>query len=183
MGLSLVTPPAATIVTLAEVKRYARILDNSFDDLLTDYIAAAQSQIETAMGRCLAPQTWKLTIDEFSDPIVLRKGPVTAVTSVKYFDTAGFQQTANPALYTLDLISDPQWIVLNANATWPDTLDAINAVEITFTAGYADVNNPAYKAAQTAIRALTLHWYESGGVGTIPDGVHSIIFPHANHGF
>lgn len=183
MGLSLVTPPSATIVTLDEVKRYARVLDTSFDALLTDYIGAAQAQIETAMGRCLAPQTWKLTIDEFTDPIVLRKGPVSAVSSVKYYDTAGQLQTASASLYSLDLISDPQWIVLNGTASWPATLDAVNAVEITFVAGYADANSPAYKAAQTATRALVLHWYENGGVGTMPEGVRALIFPYTNHGF
>lgn len=183
MGLTLVTAPVANIVTLAEVKRYARVLDNSFDDLFNDYIAAAQSQIETALGRCLAPQTWRLTIDAFTDPIALRKGPVTNVVSVRYYDPAGVLQTASPSLYTVDLVNDPQWIVLNAAASWPATLDAINAVEITFDAGFQNTDLPAYKAAQVAGRALVLHWYENGGVGTMPDGVKAILFPHVNHGF
>ncbi len=182
MGLTLITPPTAALVQLSEVKTLARILDTSFDTILTDHIAMAQAMVETKMGRSLAPQTWRLTIDQFADQIRLPRGPVSSVTSVKYYDTNGIQQTIAPSLYTVDLTSDPQWIVLNQDEDWPDTLDAVNAVEITYVAGYA-ATDPGYKAAQQAIRALALHWYENGQIGTIPPGVVSIMFPYANHGF
>lgn len=183
MGLTLITPVAGQIVTVAEVKTLARLYDTTFDDLLADHIAQAQEQVEAIMGRCLSPQTWKLTIDAFADAIRLPKGPVTSVSSVQYYDTTGTLQTVPAASYTLDLTSDPQWLMSNDDTPWPATLDAVNAVEITFSAGYSNPGDPAFKAAQRATRALALHWYENGGLGTVPPAVLSILFPFTNHGF
>lgn len=183
MGLTLITPATAQIVTLVEVQRHARQLDNQFDDLLTDHIVTAQGQVEQLLGRCLAPQVWRLTIDAFSPAIMLPKGPVTAVQSVTYLDQLGAQQTASSSLYTLDLTSDPQWLVLNAGASWPDTLEGVNAVQVDFTAGYAVATDPVFVAARAAVRALAVSWFESGEVGTVPESVRSLLFPHTRHGF
>lgn len=182
MGLTVITPATATIVTLAEAKLILRVLDASFDDLLTAHIAAAQAQVEGVMGRCLAPQTWRLTLDAFSDAIRLPKSPVTSVT-VRYYDLAGSLRTADPALYTLDLVSDPQWIVLNADESWPDTLDAVNAVQIDFDAGFPDLTSNAAIAARNAIIAMVGCWFEDGAIGTIPPGARTILFPYTDHGF
>lgn len=183
MGLTLLAAPTGQIVTVDEVKNLARLLDTTFDSLLADHIAQAQGQVEAMTGRCLSAQTWRLSLDCFSDEIRLPKGPVTSVSSVRYYDTAGNLQTLPATSYTLDLISDPQWLVRNSDASWPDTLDAINAVEITFTAGFENLTEAAYQAAQRAVRALALHWYENGRPGDIPPHVHTLLFPYINHGF
>lgn len=183
MGLTLITPAAGQIVTVAEVKTLARLFDATFDDLLADHIAQAQEQIEAITGRTLSPQVWKLTIDGFADAIRLPKGPVTSVSSVQYYDTTGALQTIPAENYTLDLTSDPQWLIANELTPWPDTLDAVNAVEITFAVGFTNHADPAYKAAQRAVRALALHWYEGGNLGQIPDGIRTIVFPFTAHGF
>lgn len=181
MGLTLVTPATASVVTLDEVKLQARELGNAYDQLLEAHIATAQAQVEQLTGRCLAPQTWKLVLDGFSAAIKLPKGPVTGVSSVQYVNALGVLATADPTLYTLDMTSDPQWIVLDSDAVWPTTLDAVNTVEITFTAGYD--GQPIPEPILAAIRALAVHWLETAAVGTVPDHVRSLLFPFTAHGF
>lgn len=183
MGLTLITPPAGQIVAVAEVKTLARLLDDTFDDLLGDHITQAQAQVEAMIGRCLSPQSWKLTLDGFNDAIRLPKGPVTSIDSVQYYDTAGTLQTVPSSNYTLDLASDPQWLISNETTPWPDTLDAVNVVQIVFQVGFNNSADPAYKAAQQAIRALALHWYDGGPLGDVPAPIKTILFPFTNHGF
>lgn len=173
MGLTLITPAAAWPVTLAEVKTYCAVEDGSFDGLLGDLIAVATGQIEEMTGLALAEQGWRLTLDQFSPAIELPKGPVIAVTSVKYIDSLGVQQTVDPGDYSLDLVSEPQWVVLNSDAIWPATLDAVNVVEISFTAGFA-APPPQLKLA---IRMLVNFWFEQRSPGEIPAGVWNLVEP------
>ena len=60
------------------------------------------------------------------------------MTSIKYLDSAGVQQTLAATEYTLDELSEPGWIVPAYNVTWPDTYATINAVEVVYVAGYAN---------------------------------------------
>jgi uncharacterized phiE125 gp8 family phage protein len=144
MGLQIVTPPAAEPVTLENAKEFLSIeaADTTFDSLIDGFIGAAREQIEAVTGRSLAAQTYVLTLDEFSDAIELPRGPVTAVEWVRFIDLDGAAQTIADSDYTVDLSSDPQWIVRNSSAQWPRTLDAINVVSIRYTAGYAALPGP-----------------------------------------
>lgn len=166
MGLTLITPATAWPVTLDQAKAHCRVESGDEDDLLTGLIAAAAGHIEDYSGRAIGSQTWELSLDQFSPAILLSKGPVSAIISVKYVDLAGVLQTASPLLYSADLISDPQWVVLNGDSSWPVTLDTVNAVTIRFTTGYAEV--PA--AIRQACLLLIGHWYanrEAVNVGNV----------------
>lgn len=155
MGLTLITPPTEYPVTRTEAKTHCRI-DGSDEDALVDgLIAAASEYVEQYTGRSLLGQTWKLTLDEFSDSILLPRGPVQSAT-VKYYDASGVEQTASTDLYTLDAASDPAWIVRNDSETWPGTLDAVNVVSVTFIAGYETVPVPI----KQAILLLVAQWYD-----------------------
>ena len=155
MGLVRLTPSASRAVSADEVKRYLGIEsdETGWDSLIADLIASAEAEVEDVIGRAVMPQTWALSLDAFADEIELPRGPVSAVTAVDYLDSAGAAQVASPTLYTLDAVSDPQWIVLNEGETWPDTLDRVNAVTITFTTGFAEVPGPIKEAIKVAIAA------------------------------
>lgn len=135
MGLSIITPPTVWPVTLEEAKAQVRVRHDDEDAYLTSLIKAATRYVERTLSLSIAAQTWKLTLDSFSDYIELPRGPVTAVTGIEYVDEAGETQTASEALYTTDLSSSRQWIVRNSDATWPDVIDGVNAVSITYAAG------------------------------------------------
>lgn len=165
MGLTLVTPAASFPVTATEAKLHCRVDGASDDDLIDGLIAAATEYVEQYTGRSIMQQTWKLSLDAFSENILLPKGPVQSVSSLKYFDREGVEQTVSSSDYTLDNASDPAWIVRNADATWPDVLDSVNAVNVTYVAGYSVTPSPI----KHAILLLIGDWYrgrENTALGT-----------------
>lgn len=174
MGLTLITPASSYPVTVAEVKRAAGLLDTTFDDLLEDYIPAAVQMVEEHIGRSISQQTWELTLDAFSDTIELSRGPVVSVTAFSYVDEGGFSLPVDPDLYTLDLVSSPQWIVLNSGSSWPDTIDAVNCVKVRYLAGYASDVPPVLRGV---ICSLVVQWFESRMVGVLPDPLRAALSP------
>lgn len=166
MGIKVITAPVLFAVTLAEAKAFLGVEDDAHDTAIQTAIEAATGTIEGHTGRSVCAQVLELWLDSFEDAMLLPRGPVSAVTSVKYSDIAGAEQTAAGSLYTADLVSDPAWVVRNSAAAWPATLDGINAVRIRYSAGYASV--PA-KIRQAAL-LLAGHWFanrEAVVTGTI----------------
>lgn len=140
MALKLITAPSTLPVSLAEAKLHLRIDAADEDALVTALISAATQGAEQETGRAIMPQTWAVTLDAFPEAIELMRTPVQSVTSVKYFDEAGVQQTLPGSLYSLDNSEDAgfAYVVPAYDTDWPDTRDQVNAVEVIYTAGYAD---------------------------------------------
>lgn len=157
MGISLVTPPTEWPVTLAEAKVQCRVTHDDEDAYLEGLIRAATTYVESTLGRTIAVRTWKLTLDEFADAIEILRGPVQSVDAVQYSDEDGLTQTASASLYSTDLVSSRQWVLLNTGESWPTTLDGVNAVSVTYTAGYEPADVPA--DIRHAILLLIGHWY------------------------
>jgi len=177
MGLTLVSPPATFPVTLAEAKAQCRVDDNSEDSLINGLIAAATDYVEQYTGRALVSQTWRLTLDEFADSIIIPKGPVLSVSSVQYYDTAGLLQTVASTTYTVDKVNDPSWVVLNSDAVWPEILDAVNSVNVNFVAGYSALPS----SIKHAILLLIGQWFDNrsgvsdNGMKETPHAVESLL--------
>lgn len=167
MGLTLITPATEYPVTLDEAKLSAKVDGTDRDSEITLLIAAATNYVEQYTGRSIMAQTWKLTLDAFSDSILLPKGPVQSVSSVQYFDANGDSQTVSASDYTLDN-SDPAWLVRNSDATWPTTLDGVNVVSVTYVTGYS--------AVPDAIRAAILIWVTAQVDGNpVPDAFDALL--------
>lgn len=156
MSLRLITAPASYPVTLEEAKLQCRVDSSDEDTLLNGLIAAATDYVELYTGRAIVSQTWELVLDDFSDAMLIPKGPVSSITSVKYFDTADVEQTISGTNYALDAVSDPAWLVKASDYTWPDVADGVNNVIIRFAAGYSSV--PA--AMKQAILLLIGQWFD-----------------------
>ena len=141
--VSIVTKPAAQPVTVSEVKSRARI-DHSDDD--TDIgvmIDEAVSKIERDNGIALMTQTWRMSMDVFPAHISLHGWPVKSVTSVKYRDVDGNEQTLSSDVYRLDTNSVPARISLKPNQSWPTPESSYGAVWVDYVLGEgsaADVN-------------------------------------------
>lgn len=137
MALKLITDAAAEPITLAEAKAHLRVEVANDDALIGALISAARKLAEHELGRSLITQTWEKSLDAFpAAEIELPRPPIAAVTSVKYVDTAGTQQTMSNTLYSLDSDSEPGWLLPAYGTDWPDTLDTPNAVRVRYTAGY-----------------------------------------------
>lgn len=169
MGLSLITAPAAEPISLAELKAQCRIDSSAEDALLGIFVQAARERAEQITGTALVSQTWDQTLDAFpAAEIELLKPPVSAITSVKYVDTSGVQQTYSSANYTLDSSTFPGWVLPAYGTEWPATRDQANAVTVRYVTGYA--NAAAVPAAIKAWCLLTAGFLYANREALVIDG-------------
>ena len=155
MALKRITPPDGYPVTLAEVKLHVHAEDFTDDDVtLLRLISEETDHLDGWWGilnKALKPQTWELTLDEFPETIQIPLGPVISVTSIKYDDVDGNEQTIGPANYVVDTVVRPGWVVPVAGFEWPELLDRINAVRVLFEAGYPDEPDTSSGAESGAV--------------------------------
>ena len=64
------------------------------------------------------------------------EAPVASITSVKYTDLAGAEQTLAGSAYALSLYGDSRRLAPTFGNTWPSTRDVPDAVRVRFVAGY-----------------------------------------------
>jgi uncharacterized phiE125 gp8 family phage protein len=171
MGLKLITAATGTPVTLDEVKTEIGIESSDWDAKLTLDIAIAASAIEEWTGRAIGAQTWEYTLPAFIDEIDLPYGPVTGITSVTYLDANRITETLGASNYIADLVSDPQRIVRDPDASWPATAKVPNAVIIRFVTGFA-TTPPLIKKA---ILATVAHWFVNRETAELPKGVMTLL--------
>lgn len=139
MTLRLAVAPADEPISLADAKLHLKLDDSTDDVLVQAFIQAARQGAEHELGRSLMPQTWELLLDAFpGGAIELAKLPIQSITSVTYADTAGITQTLPADQYALDADNGTGWLLPAYGETWPDTLDAANAVTVRFVTGYAN---------------------------------------------
>ena len=138
MTTRLITPPAVEPVTLAALKLRCRVDHDEDDSILTGHIVTARQECEQRTQRALVTQTHRQTVDRFSDAFKLDWPPLQSVTSIKYDDTDGNEQTLDSASYIVDTASEPGYVVPAVLTEWPDIIDRINAIRVTYVAGYGD---------------------------------------------
>ena len=140
MALQLITAATTYPITLAEAKLHCRVDTTDDDTLIEALITAATEMCEQHTGRALMAQTWELTLDAFPDAFELTRVPVQSITSLKYYDANGDQQTLLNTLYSLDNFDQfgYAYVVPVYAGSWPSTRDQINAVSLRYVAGYAD---------------------------------------------
>jgi uncharacterized phiE125 gp8 family phage protein len=140
-NLDRVVAPTVQPVTLDQVKNHLRITHADEDEVLTAFIAAAAAWYERLTQRALTLATYRQTFDTwpvdyrrtFGGTILLARAPVVSVTSIKFLDQAGVEQTVDPAVYRLDA-SGIQARVIPVT-TWPSHGDKPAAVRVNYTAG------------------------------------------------
>jgi uncharacterized phiE125 gp8 family phage protein len=140
---TLVTGPALSVIDVVEAKQHLRITDNQNDVAVAQFIAAATEEAEQYMGRGLLTQSWKLQLDWFPNEIPLpMAAPLQSITSVKYYDENGTQQTLATTYYGTDIVSRPGKVVLKPDQSWPGVQsDRRNGrVEIIYVVGFTDAS-------------------------------------------
>jgi uncharacterized phiE125 gp8 family phage protein len=162
MSLRLITPPATEPVSLAEAKAHLRVTGSDEDALITALIIAAREAAEHETGRALITQTWEKTLDMFPEAIELPNPPVQSVTSIKFLDENGDEQTLSSSSYTLDNASDsrPAWVTPVYGRTWPDTYAEVNAVKVRYVAGWANAAAVPQSIKQWILLNIG-HWFEN----------------------
>lgn len=187
-SFSLVTPPAAEPVLLADVKLHARIDTTADDTLVTNLMTGARQWAEHYTGRAIINQTWQMALDiwpaadqewwdgiregpisgfERTTYISLPRPPLVSVTSVQYFDNTDTPTLWPSSNYFVDTVRQPGRLALRLGATWPVPSRLSNGIVITYVAGYGSDGTNVPEPMKTAIRQLVTHWYEHRGEATI----------------
>jgi uncharacterized phiE125 gp8 family phage protein len=147
MSLTLVTAPTADPVSVFDLKTALRIDGALEDAYLLTCIRRAQAHLAERDGWtgvvCLT-STWDLRLDEFPAGRWLREcairmpvRPVQSVTSVKYINGEGVEQTLATSEYVVHLEDpSPTLIVPAYGKVWPSTRAQLNAVTVRFVAGW-----------------------------------------------
>lgn len=160
----MTTPPSVEPVSVAEAKRNCDVDSDDRDEDFARWISEARAQVEKDTRRALINQTVTLNMDQWpgGDAIVLPYPPLSSVTSVKYYDTGGTQQTWSSGNYTVDTNRTPGVIFLDTHdsVSWPSTQDRRNTIEVIYVAGYGSAASNVPDAAKNAILLLVKHRYE-----------------------
>lgn len=145
MALTLVTKPTAPPVGVLELREHLRIVDAAEDQQLGRYLEAVLGEVDGPggwFGQALLTQTWDWTLDGFPCgkdwTLYAPLPPLQSVTSIKYLDTAGVEQTLPALDYDVDAKSLPGRILPAYGKTWPSTRMVMNAVTVRLVAGYGN---------------------------------------------
>ena len=163
-------------VSVAEVKDNARI-DIADDDIwIWNAIKAATELCETFLKRCFCTTTLRLNLDEFPwFDFVLPKPNLVSVTSIKYLDTNGVQQTLSASAYSIDIRSVPGRIVPVYQTDWPAYRNFANSLEVIYVAGYGAAS-AVPNAVKGAIEFTVSNWYANReNQGMLPDVAKSLL--------
>ena len=155
------TEPTTEPLTLDEFRDALRIGTCDFDAELRELLKSCRQTVEYDSYSKFVTQTVTMYLEEFpdEDEIEFRIAPVSAVVSVKYYDTDGTLQTLPSSNYWTNLIEVPSEICIKNGYVWPLTqLDRPNAVEIALTCGYGAAS-AVDTTAQLAIKELAkMRW-------------------------
>ncbi len=163
MSIKLVTEPALEPVSLVELKDWARIDETEDDNLIKALIKSARLMSETFTRRSFINTSWRYKLDCFpyGKIIELPQSPLSSVTTLKYYDSNGTEQTFSSALYYLDKESEPGRLILSPNEVWPTIqTERLAGISVDYVAGYGATADLVPEDIKTAIKMLAAHWYD-----------------------
>lgn len=138
-SLTVVTQPAAPLVSLTEAKA-ALLVDHRADDvLITALVAAATMEAQQRAARAFVTQTLSLALDAWPDDNVIRLWwpPVQSVTHIKYYDADNALQTVATTDYVAILDVCPAIVVPAPGKSWPSSsLRDHSPIRVQYVAGY-----------------------------------------------
>jgi len=151
-------------VTSTEAKLQCRITSTDFDTLFTRLIAESTGEAESETGRALYTQTLELQLDKWPydahmpvmerSAIIVPRPPIQSITSVKYDDSDGVEQTLVSGTDYDVQIADPRTRITPCEGTtWPATASNPGCIRVRYVAGYGTetADNPDFHAIRGGI--------------------------------
>ena len=181
MPLTLNTAPTIEPVTLSEAKAHLNVDWDDDDTLISNLITQGRQYVEDVTGRALITQTWEIKFDCFKTEIKVPRPPLQSVSSITYQDESDAQQTLGASNYSVDTDSEPGRIVESPTGNYPSTYDDINAVTVTFIAGYGDAASDVPEALKQAIKLRIEEMYDmpiNSYGNALNNAVMSILLPY-----
>jgi uncharacterized phiE125 gp8 family phage protein len=183
MTYATITAPVAEPLTLAETKLHLRLDTTADDTLVTSLIVAARHHLEQVTGLCLMTQTLRLYRDDWPDDHVIQinRSPVQTIAAITIYNAAGSPVQVSLEGHVLAGKAQPARLYL---PDMPDTLRAINGIEVDFVAGFGAAATDVPDGLKRAMLMHVAMMYELRGAvpadmqpGGIPDGYARLIAP------
>jgi uncharacterized phiE125 gp8 family phage protein len=148
-------------ITVAQAKVHLNMPDavTKFDSAIENAIKSARGYIEAHTWQVLNDTTFKLYLDEFPELIEISKTPLIEVSSIEYVDSDGVTQTLSSSEYRVDLVGGR----IEPDQTFPATKSVINAVTVTFKAGYIEDSEELPSTLLSCVYLLTEHFFRYRG--------------------
>jgi uncharacterized phiE125 gp8 family phage protein len=179
--LSVVTPPASELLTLAEAKAWLRLdasVSSADDDLILDLVKAARELMQDLTGRTILRTRWLYAGPYFPYwTLQLPMPPFASLVSVGYDDADGVAGTLDADGYRLTAGTDPAALLPAYGTAWPLTQPGgLSAVRVTYDAGHADAASAPAVYRQGARLCLSA-WYEGPRAAPValPDAVRHLL--------
>lgn len=205
-GSVLVTAPGTEPVTAAELRSHLIVDSTQLPDADANaLIADARTEIENRLNLAMISQSWRLSLDYWPGgtedwwdgvreasinsiyvknsmgSVELPRSPLASVTSVTVYDEDSNSTAVTIAdTFDVDTYRTPGRITLKRGAVWPIALRANNAIQIVYSAGYANaaaVPPPMKRAVKELAAYLYSHrgdecdptdaWRKSGAESTL----------------
>ncbi len=184
-GLSVTSAAALEPVDANDVKANSVISIDDDDLWIARRITAARQLCETFIKRCFVDTTFRLTLDRFPTVFYVPRPPLISVTSIKYLDNDGTQQTWATNQYTVDTYTEPGRIGLAWNVSLPTYRMIQNSIEVIYHAGYGTTAASVPQSVRDAIVLTVSQWYENRGdegdkeLGRLPSAAKSLLRANA----
>ncbi len=183
MTHTIITPPAAEPLTLADVKTHLRLDGTAEDALLNSLIAAARQYLEATAGLALITQNLRFYLDDWPQDglIQLAIAPLQSLESVTVYDATGNPQAVALTGHVLDAAASPARLFLPMQ---PPTSRALNGIEIDVTAGFGNTGADVPDALKRAMLMHVALMYELRGAvpaemqpAAVPAGYDRLVSP------
>jgi uncharacterized phiE125 gp8 family phage protein len=145
MELTLVTASTGDPITLTDAKEHLYITSNDRDVEIAAMLSAATNYCQRRIGghRQFVQATYDGVVPAWpiDQRLTMDLPPLSSVTSVKYFDSDGTEQTLSSTAYdTVTPTDSPGYIEPVFGTTWPTARNQHNAVTVRFVAGYGSAD-------------------------------------------
>lgn len=185
MGLVVVTPPAAEPLSLAEFKLAARVTNSAEDTLITDVIIpAARRKYELDTRRQLVQATYDYFFTDFppirsgeGSQVELPRPPLDSITSVKYYDEDGVQQTLDASKYLVTSGRDPGVVYPAPGEQWPVTQTTRLEERVTIRYVTGELVTDLDPTDKLGVQLLALHWFENREAVVVEGVIKSEVVP------
>jgi len=149
--------PSGSAISLSDAKAWMKVTNSADDALIQMLINAVEEYAASVTKRTLQETEFKTYRDVFGDvsdasafagfpawtvyqyqssaPVTLRKSPLVSVDLVRYY-SSGVLATLNSSAYYVVKKGDYSRIAPDYGTFWPVADQRMQAIEITFTAGY-----------------------------------------------
>jgi uncharacterized phiE125 gp8 family phage protein len=156
--------PSAMAIPLDAAKAHLRIDSNNTDSdaLVTRLIKAETRRYEDFTGRIMSATDFRMTLQAWSDPLIIPAAPVRSVTAVKYSDADHDLQTVDPSNWTFVSTSSGGEIWFESGFSLPTLSTRPDPVWVEFQAGYDDPNasgsgdDPELEAVEADQRTISM---------------------------